>query len=115
MRGSVWGSFSIALAIWYPIASPSRSSSVAIKTTSASFANFFNSFTVALASRGIAYFGTRSPVFSSISMPKVVFGKSRICPLEAMTLYSLFKKFVMVRALAGDSTIIKFFIDTYFK
>jgi hypothetical protein len=37
-----------------------------------------------------------------------------MCPLEAMTLYPLPKKLVMVRAFAGDSTIIKFFIITYF-
>ena len=36
-------------------------------------------------------------------------GRSRTCPIEALTLYSLPKNLLIVRAFAGDSTIIKFF------
>ena len=43
-------------------------------------------------------------------MPKLDFGRSLICPLLAMTLYSEPKKFFIVLAFAGDSTIINLLI-----
>gem|GEM_PF-2120482 len=77
---------------------------------SASFTNFFNSFTTFFLSSLTSYVGVN---LFSISIPRSFFGKSRICQNEAFTIKSFHKNFSIVFPLAGDSTITRFFIGVF--
>ena len=66
-----------------PIASPSRSGSVATKTSDTFCAASFSSLRTFLRLAMGSYTGTKP---SSTSTPSLLFGRSRMCPIEAMTL-----------------------------
>ena len=90
----------------HAIASPSRSSSEASQTISAFSTAFFNSLTTFTLSSVMLYFGSK--LFSK-SMLISFAERSLICPNEDITTKSLPKNFSIVFALAGDSTITRFF------
>src|SRR5438552_16055145 len=48
-----------------------------------------------------------------MSTPRSFEGRSLICPIEAITMKSLPRYLLIVFALAGDSTMTKFFVITY--
>src|SRR5579884_1769297 len=54
----------------------------------------------------VRYFGANP---CSTSTPSVLFGKSRTWPTEALTIYRAGRNFLIVRALVGDSTMIRGF------
>ena len=89
----------------HEIASPSRSSSEANQTVPAFLASAFSSFTSLVFSEGISYCGAKFVVSMLNS-----FFLSHGCARNWIILCSLLPKiFSMVLALAGDSTITKFF------
>ena len=94
------------------IASPSRSSSVASQTSSAAFTAFRSSLTTFFfpgsTSKVILYL-----LFVSIGRPPALFFLAiwRMCPTLDITVKSLPRYFSIVFALAGLSTITKFFIS----
>src|SRR5699024_10071554 len=73
-----------AYARCHAIASPSLSGSAAKYIFFAFFAAFFNSFSTSPLPRIVIYFGLYD---SSTSTPIWLFGKSRTCPMDAITLY----------------------------
>jgi len=85
------------------IASPSRSGSDAKYTCFADFASFFKLFIKSPFPRIFIYSGSKS---FSMSTAIFDFGKSLICPIDAMTFTFPPKNFLIVFAFAGDSTII---------
>ena len=89
----------------HEIASPSRSGSVARYIASLSAARLLSSFISALFPRIATYFGMNPP---SMSMARVLLGKSRRCPIEAFTLYLLPRCFPIVLTFVGDSTITRY-------
>ena len=90
----------------HEMASPSRSSSDASHTVSASFAAFLRSATTFFLSAGITYSGLNPP---STSMLSSLSCRSRMWPKLDFTTKSSPRNFCMVPAFAGDSTITKFF------
>ena len=88
------------------IASPSRSGSVAKNIRSAFFAWLLNLLRVSPLPLMVIYFGLKS---FSISTPNWLLGRSLTCPIEASIIYFDPKNFLIVFALAGDSTITKVF------
>jgi len=99
--------------------SPSRSSSVASRTSSAFFNADLNSETTFFFSVGTTYSGSNasctltpsrahgSPfIFAGISAAEA--GRSRTCPMLALTSYPLGKNPRIVLALVGDSTMTNF-------
>ena len=90
----------------HAIASPSRSGSVARYTVFAAFASFFKSFINPAFPLMFIYSGSK---LFSVSIPNLDLGKSLICPIEAITFVLPPINFVIVLALAGDSTIINLF------
>ena len=84
------------------MASPSRSLSLARRTVFAFAANFFKSVRILPFPRTVIYSGLK---LLSISIPILDLGKSIMCPIEAVTLYSEPKYLFIVLAFAGDSTI----------
>src|SRR3989338_6235600 len=78
---------------------------------SASFAIFLSSVAFFDLSRGVMYCGSK---LFSISIPILLFGRSRKCPKDDSTLYPLPRNFEMVFALVGDSTITSVFIEEFY-
>jgi len=91
-----------------PIASHSRSSSVAIQTLSAPLAKDFSSLTTLVLSGETMYLGA-NPFL--ISIPISFWGRSTTCPNDALTSNPSPRNFLIVADFAGDSTITKFFIE----
>ena len=87
----------------HAIASPSRSGSVARYTFFAALASFFNSFIKSPLPLIFMYSGSK--LFYTF-ITSFDFGKSLICPIEAITLVFPPRNFFIVFAFAGDSTII---------
>ena len=85
MRRTLAGSSLATCIKCQEMASPSRSSSVASQTTSASSAFFLMSLINDFLSSKITYLGSK--LFST-SMPKSFWGRSRTCPLLEMTVKS---------------------------
>ena len=83
------------------MASPSRSGSVARYTVEAALDSFFSSFISSRLSLTGIYCGSKP---CSISTPILLLGRSRRCPMDAVTLYPLPRYFSIVLAFAGDST-----------
>lgn len=100
-QGSFSSSFSI-FARCHEIASPSRSGSVASTICFACFASLRIFSITSPLPRRVIYLGSKS---CSTSTPSWLFGKSRTCPFDAMTLYFEPRYFSIVFALDGDSTI----------
>ena len=90
------------------MASPSRSSSDANHTVSASLAYFFNSATNFFFSSGTSYLGAKPFLTSMAPSPD---DKSRMWPILDFTMKPSPRYFSMVFAFAGDSTMTKFLID----
>ncbi len=90
-----------------PIASPSRSSSVAIHTLSDFFAKDFNSERTLVLSGETTYLGWK--LFFT-STPNSFWGRSTTWPNDALTSYPSPKNFIIVCDFAGDSTMTRFFI-----
>ncbi|OPY57986.1 MAG: hypothetical protein A4E56_03452 [Pelotomaculum sp. PtaU1.Bin065] len=88
------------------MASPSRSGSEAINTWSAFFSATRKSLIVLPLPRIVIYFGLNP---FDMSTPNWLLGKSRTCPMEALTIYFLPRNLLIVFAFAGDSTITKVF------
>ena len=88
------------------MASPSRSGSVARYTVFASLERFFSSSMTSLRAATGIYSGAKP---FSMSTPSLFLGRSRRCPMEAITLYCPPRYFSIVRAFAGDSTITRSF------
>src|SRR5581483_11052645 len=86
--------------------SPSRSGSVARKTSLAVLTALLSSLMTSPFPLIVRYLGTKS---FSTSTPSVDLGKSRTWPTEAFTVYLAGRNFLIVRALVGDSTIIRGF------
>ena len=97
------------------ILSPSRSSSVARISSLTPFSADLSSRTIFFLSSGTMYSGSKSastftPSFAhsvplrSAGISLADCGKSRTCPIDASTRYPAGKKFRMVRAFVGDST-----------
>ncbi len=105
IRSAFFGSTFSACIKCHAMASPSRSSSVARITPSALAVAFFRAVTRFCDFRGITYCGSK---FFSTSTPSFPLGRSRTCPYEDSTLYSLPRNFDIVFALVGDSTITNF-------
>jgi hypothetical protein len=103
--GASLGNFNI-FDICHAIASHSRSSSVANQTLSNDFIIFLNSFTTFFLSGDTSYVGSNQ---FSISTHNFFFERSTTCHIDAFTSKSFHKNFFIVLALAGDSTITKFF------
>src|SRR5215475_11981081 len=85
-----------------PMASPSRSGSVATYTVSADFAASLISLTTFSLPGITSYVGSK---LFSMSTPRPFFGKSLMWPTDAMTLKSLPRYLLIVFAFDGDSTI----------
>ena len=83
------------------IASPSRSGSVASSTRSAALAAFLISARVFAFSFIVTYFGVK---LLSTSTPSSRLGRSRKCPIVALTVKPLPRYLPIVFALVGDST-----------
>ncbi len=90
------------------IASPSLSGSVAKNTSSAPLASFLSLLTNSPLPRIVIYLGSKS---LPISTPRLLLGRSRMCPTDASTLYPLPKNFLIVLTFAWDSTITSFAIN----
>ncbi len=88
-----------------PIASPSRSSSVAIQTFLAFFAKDLSSEITFFLSGETSYCGKK---LFSISIQRDFWGRSTTCPNDAFTSKSGQRNFLIVCDFAGDSTITKF-------
>src|ERR1700686_2601112 len=88
------------------IASPSRSGSDASKTSEAPLAAAFKSLIVDSLPGIVTYSGLKE---CSMSMPSVLFGKSRTWPIEARMSYLAPRNRPSVLAFAGDSTMINGF------
>ena len=82
------------------MASPSRSGSVASRISSAPLAAAFSSWTT-FSLPGTTSYVSWKPF--SMSIPSF-FGRSLMCPFEAMTSYLEPRYFLIVLAFAGDST-----------
>ena len=106
IRGVVFTSNHNACATCQPIASHSRSSSVANHTPSASFTCFLSSAITFLFSGVTSYVGSKSFL---ISIHIVLAGKSDTCPYDALTVTCFPKYPEIVLAFAGDSTITRWF------
>ena len=105
MRREFFGSSLSTSARCQAMASPSRSSSDASHTASAFLACARSSLTTRVLSAGISYSGSKVVRFT----PKSFFLRSRMWPKLDSTLKSFPRNFSMVLALAGDSTITRFF------
>ncbi len=105
MRSTFFASMPSAAQRCQPMASPSRSSSVAIHIFSASLASFLSSVTRFFLSGVISYSGINP---HPISIPIRFSGRSRMCPNDASTRKSFPRNFSIVFHLAGDSTITRF-------
>src|SRR5438477_1097658 len=88
------------------IASPSRSGSEASRISEAPLAAAFKSLIVDSLPGIVTYSGLKE---CSTSIPSVLFGKSRTCPIEARISYLPPRNRPSVLALAGDSTMISGF------
>src|SRR5262245_56472516 len=88
------------------IASPSRSGSAARKIASASLAADFRSSSTFLRVGRTSY-SAANPFLTST--PRLFLGRSRTCPIEARTSKSRPRYLLIVFALAGDSTMTRFF------
>src|SRR3990170_2366179 len=84
-----------------PIASPSRSGSVATYSASAFSAAFFSSSTTFRFAARTRYSGLK-PFFTST--PSRDLGRSRTCPMQALTMYFESRYFWIVLTFVGDST-----------
>src|SRR3990170_1239162 len=84
-----------------PIASPSRSGSVATYSASAFSAAFFSSSTTFRFVARTRYSGLK-PFFTST--PSRDLGRSRTCPMQALTMYFESRYFWIVLTFVGDST-----------
>jgi len=106
IRSTFVGSSPRAIQRCHPIASHSRSSSVAIHIFSCIFCEFFEFSDSFLLLRW--YFILRDKSAHYINS-HIFSGRSRICPKDASTLYSFPRNFSIVFPFAGDSTITRFF------